>query len=136
MRRLQHLAGNRAVGELMATHGSPLEAGARHDLERFFDRDLTTVRVRTGPATDRACDVVGADAFVVGDDVVMRSDDRAPDQGSARRLLVHEVAHVVQQRESPVDIEAGPAGLPTSARHGRSEQEAHRAAWAFIARFG
>jgi len=135
VRRLQRVAGNRAVGELLASPGVPLDAGARHPLEQFFGHDLSAVRVHTG-AADAACDAVHADGFAIGDDVVMRSRDRAPSEASARRLLVHEVAHVVQQRQGPVDAEPGPVGVPTSAPNGPSERAAHRAASAFLARFG
>ena len=133
---LQHTVGNRAVRHLIEGRATPLEPGTRHGLEQFFGTDLTSVRIRTGAAADEICDVVGGDAFTVGNDVVVRSDRRSRTPEAERHLLAHEIAHVVQQQRGPVEGEAGSTGVHISGREDRFERDAELAAKQFTARFG
>jgi hypothetical protein len=55
------------------------------------------VRVHTGPDVDRAADALEARAFTVGTDVAIRRSEYRPGTRQGRRLLAHEVAHVIQQ---------------------------------------
>lgn len=59
--------------------------------------DVSTVRIHTGSAASRAVDAVGANAFAIGDDVVL-GDAYRPGTTNGRRLLAHELAHVLQHR--------------------------------------
>lgn len=77
--------------------GRPLDEGARSFFEARFGRDFGDVRVHTGERADRAAASLRARAFTVGRDVFMRSGEYRPDSRSGRRLLAHELTHVVQQ---------------------------------------
>ena len=59
--------------------------------------DPSTVRIHTGAAASRAARALDADAYAIGDDVVL---DGALETGTARGrgLLAHELAHVQQHR--------------------------------------
>lgn len=59
--------------------------------------DVSTVRIHTGSAASRAADAVGANAFAIGNDVVL-GDAYRPGTTNGRRLLAHELAHVLQHR--------------------------------------
>lgn len=77
--------------------GRPLSQTIRGWLEARFGCDLGAVRVHTGPDVDRAADALEARAFTVGTDVAIRRSEYRPGTRQGRRLLAHEVAHVIQQ---------------------------------------
>jgi len=85
--------------------GRPLPPATRAFFERRFGRDFGDVRVHTGDAADRAARSVAARAFATGRDLVFRSDAFRPGTEDGKRLVAHELAHVVQQRDRGGAIE-------------------------------
>jgi hypothetical protein len=69
-------------------------------MEPRFGRDFSSVRVHSGPAAERSARDLNAQAFTVGRDIVVRSGRFAPHSPSGKKLLAHELAHVVQQSEA------------------------------------
>ncbi|MEU4195416.1 DUF4157 domain-containing protein [Kribbella sp. NPDC026611] len=71
----------------------------------FFEGQLGTglgeVRVHTGPRSAESAARLGARAYTVGNDIVFGRGEYAPGDAGGRRLLAHELAHVVQQRGLP-----------------------------------
>jgi hypothetical protein len=99
--RLQRTAGNAAVCRLLrdATgSGRPLEEPVRRRMERRFGVDLEAVRVHTGDVAGRAARADGARALAAGNDVVFAPGAYRPTTVGGERLLLHEIAHVAQQR--------------------------------------
>jgi hypothetical protein len=85
----------------------PLEAGVRADMEDHFGTNFESVRVHTnGPASESARDV-DALAYTVGSHVVFAPGEYAPNSDDGRRLLAHELAHVVQQGAAKPSVPAG-----------------------------
>lgn len=77
--------------------GEPLPAESRAQFEGAMGADLSDVRVHQDGQPEK----LGTRAFTMGSDVhVERGTDPATDQG--RRILGHELAHVVQQREGRI----------------------------------
>jgi len=66
-------------------------------MERGFGHDFSAVRVHIGEAAGRSARALGAVAYTLGSDVVFSSGRYAPYTVRGRRLLAHELAHVVQQ---------------------------------------
>lgn len=104
--------------------GRTLEGGVLRDMERRFSHDFSSVRVHTGARADNAAGRLGARAFTLGHEIVMRRDAFAPHTLAGRRLLAHELAHIVQPtppglilRQVADDDEHDPrARLPTALR--------------------
>ena len=84
------------VHEVLAGPGRPLDPAARGFMEPRLGADLGRVRVHTGARAARSARAVGALAYTVGRDVVFGAGAYAPDSRAGRRLLAHELAHVVQ----------------------------------------
>jgi len=84
-------------------------------MEARFGRDLGGVRVHTGPEAAASARALGAAAFTLGRDVVFAAGRYAPETASGRRLLGHELAHVVQQRRG---------GAATGPAHEREAEQA------------
>ena len=77
--------------------GRSLPAGLRAFFEPRFGHDFGGVRVHTGAAASAAADAVRARAFTVGSDVVFGNGEWSPETDSGKRLIAHELTHVVQQ---------------------------------------
>ena len=77
--------------------GRPLPADLRSFFEPRFGHDFGAVRVHTGNAAGEAAQEVSARAFTVGKDVVFGAGEWSPGTTSGKRLLAHELTHVVQQ---------------------------------------
>ena len=110
-----------AVQAALASPGQPLDGRTRSSLERRLGHDFGRVRVHTDARAAASARAVHANAYTVGSDVVFGSGQYAPGTGAGRRLLAHELAHVIQQGEAPRHGEAREA---TSAGSPEREAEA------------
>ena len=86
-------------GQLTALHGGgqPLSPGGRSFFEPRFGYDFSRVRVHTGPEASRSTRALNALAYTHGRHVVFANGRYAPGTHEGRRLLAHELTHVVQQ---------------------------------------
>jgi hypothetical protein len=93
-------------------------------MESRLGADFGDVRVHTGSRAHASAAEVGARAYTVGNDVVFQRDayDTASDAG--RTTLAHELTHVMQQRQGPVDGTEAAGGIRVSDPSDRFEQEA------------
>lgn len=57
--------------------------------------DFSRVRIHTGPRAAQAAQAINARAFALGPDIVFGAGQYRPHTPAGRRLLVHELAHVV-----------------------------------------
>ncbi|HKY35577.1 MAG TPA: DUF4157 domain-containing protein [Polyangiaceae bacterium] len=75
-------------------------------LRNFFEprigAKLDGVRLHDGPEAAASADALGARAYTVGTDVVFGRGEYRPETQEGTRVLAHELAHVVQQRERGV----------------------------------
>ena len=136
---LQRTAGNASVVQLLAASdderspvhdvvgsggGSPLDAGVRTSMESAFGASFEGVRVHTDERASKSAEAVGANAYTVGSDVVFKGGQYNPSTPTGQRTLAHELAHVVQQSQGPVDGSDAPGGIKLSDPSDRFEQAA------------
>ena len=110
------------VHEALHSPGVSLDAATRAFMEPRFGRALDDVRVHTGSQAATAAKGVGALAFTVGHNIVFGNGQFAPDTSNGRRLLAHELAHVVQQKGSvsrSIQRDVDPAIVEESERLGQ-----------------
>ena len=108
--------------------GHPLDGDTQSFMESRMGQDLSSVRIHTDSTASASAESVQAKAYTVGENVVFRSGEFNPTSDQGRRTLAHELTHVVQQREGPVDGEAAPGGIKVSTPGDRFEREADDAA--------
>ena len=84
------------VNRVLHSPGQPLDRSARAFFEPRFGRDLSSVRVHTGSLAAASAQAVSARAYAVGSHVVFGPHEYAPGTAAGRRLLAHELSHVVQ----------------------------------------
>jgi hypothetical protein len=77
--------------------GRPLRDDVRSFFEQRFGHDFGGVRVHTGGRADRAADSLDARAFTIGRDIYLKRGEYRPETRRGKRLLAHELTHVVQQ---------------------------------------
>lgn len=87
--------------EALQAGGGPLSTPVRTFMERRFGRDFRAVQVHTGSAAEAAAAMVNARAFSIGRTMVFGVGQYAPETESGRRLIAHELTHVVQQGGAP-----------------------------------
>ncbi|MFJ6675391.1 DUF4157 domain-containing protein [Actinosynnema sp. NPDC091369] len=117
-------AGESPVHDVVRSGGAPLDAGVREDMESRFGQDFGDVRVHTGGAAHESAKSVNAQAYTVGSDIVFQNDRYDPASDSGRHMLAHELTHVVQQRNGPVDGTDAGGGVKVSDPSDRFEREA------------
>ena len=113
---LQRAAGNRAVDSLLTAPpaegaprrpdgveailgatGQPFEAPHRAFREGRFGRDFSGVTVHTDAGAGASARSLNALAYTLGNHIVFGRGSYDPASAAGRRLLAHELAHVVQQ---------------------------------------
>ncbi len=94
--------------------GQPLTAAERAFFEPRFRHNFSQVRIHSDSRAANAADSVNARAFTMGQDVVFGAGQYKPQAFEGKRLLAHELTHVVQQSggsngvsESPTIIQRG-----------------------------
>jgi Domain of unknown function (DUF4157) len=94
------------VTDVLRLPGQPLDAETRTAMGSRFGRDFGGVRVHTDMAAAETAVQLNAEAYTVGRHIVFAPGRYAPADPSGRRLLAHELAHVVQQ-DGVTDAAAG-----------------------------
>ncbi len=77
--------------------GSPLPRDTRHFMESRFGNDFAGVRVHTDSPAHELNRDVNSLAFTTGKDIYFAPGQFQPNTAAGRRLLAHELTHVVQQ---------------------------------------
>jgi len=85
------------VHDVLSSSGQPLDAGTRAFMEPRFGHDFSQVRVHTDARAAESAQAVNALAYTVGRDVVFGTGQYAPGTSDGKRLIAHELSHVVQQ---------------------------------------
>lgn len=85
------------VHDVLSGNGRPLDSSLRSFMEPRFGHSFQGVRVHTDNRAAESARSVNALAYTVGRDVVFNSGAYQPGTESGRRLIAHELTHVVQQ---------------------------------------
>ena len=89
-------------------------------MEQGFGYDFSQVRVHTGTAAQQSAQNVNARAYTVGRDIVFGAGQFVPETHEGRRLIAHELTHLMQQsggdgiRVAPGNGKTGLIPLSTS----------------------
>jgi hypothetical protein len=86
-----------SVDCVLSGSGRPLDPALQQDMGRRFGHDFSRVRVHTGGAAEQSAQDVNAHAYTVGHNIVFGAGGFAPGSHEGRKLIAHELTHVVQQ---------------------------------------
>lgn len=104
------------VQAVVHSAGHQLETGVRDLMESTFCHDFSAVRIHTDGQAAESARTLRANAYTIGKDLVFAQGRYAPKTTHGRKLLAHELAHVVHQSRA------------ISGDEGEAEAEAARAA--------
>jgi hypothetical protein len=103
--------------------GKPLASSVRADMEGRFGEDFSRVRVHTDGRARQSARQLNADAYTVGRDIFFDAGKYDPNSYRGRRLLAHELTHVVQQDRG---LRARQSSVTMGQPGDRYEREAER----------
>ncbi|WP_415229953.1 DUF4157 domain-containing protein [Psychromonas sp.] len=83
--------------DALKTGGQPLSSSERSFFEPRFEADFSDVRLHRGQQAADTAQTVHARAFTYGNNVVFGAGQYSSDSTQSRKLLAHELTHVVQQ---------------------------------------
>lgn len=86
--------------------GAPLDSATRGHFERVLGWDFSRVRVHADARAGAAARAISSHAFTWGHHVAFAPERYAPHSAPGRRLLAHELVHVVQQSGRPHALSA------------------------------
>lgn len=89
-----------SVDRVLASVGRPLGPALQQDMGQRFGHDFSQVRIHTDEQAAESARAVNALAYTVGGNVVFGQGQYAPGTREGKRLLAHELTHVVQQSGS------------------------------------
>ena len=88
------------VHEVLSSPGQPLDSGTRAFMEPRFGYDFSQVRVHTDGKAAESARAVKALAYTIGHNVVFGAEQYASTTPDGRRLMAHELTHVIQQDDN------------------------------------
>lgn len=86
------------VHDVLRSSGQPLDPATRAFMEPRFGHDFSAVRVHTDASAADSARAVNALAYTAGGHVVFGSNRYSPGTPEGKRLLAHELTHVVQSK--------------------------------------
>jgi hypothetical protein len=104
--------------------GRPLEPEVRADMKTRLGHDFSQVRIHDDSRAHESTATVNANAYTVGSHIVFQTGGYNPATSEGKRTLAHELTHVVQQSQGPVDGTEVPGGIRVSEPSDRFEREA------------
>jgi hypothetical protein len=100
-RKLNGDAGNldEAITDVLNSSGNKLEEPIRQFMEERFGFDFEKVRIHSDASAQRSAHSLGALAYTHGHHIVFGSGQYQPETEAGKKLLAHELTHVLQQDE-------------------------------------
>lgn len=107
------------VHAVLNSPGQPLDAGSRAFFEPRFGHDFGHVRIHADGLAATSARAVDAQAYTVKEHIAFGPGQYAPATLRGRKLLAHELTHVMQQSTSANQLRPGSA-IVTAADHAGS----------------
>lgn len=77
--------------------GKPMSSKERAFFEPRFNQNFSSVRLHTEPKAARTAQEINAVAYTSGNHIIFSQGEYQPETGNGRRLMAHELTHVLQQ---------------------------------------
>jgi Domain of unknown function (DUF4157) len=108
------------VYEALGSPGKPLDSATHGFFESWLGANLDRVRIHTGDAASRSARAIAASAYTVGNQIVFDTGRYSPESQDGKRLLAHELTHVLQQEANGVVRRQGRTPQPQTRPQSRS----------------
>lgn len=96
-----------SVTQALGSSGSAMDPSTQHFMESRFGHDFSNVQIHTDATAQHSARAINALAYTSGNHIVFGDGQYAPGTTEGKKLLAHELTHVVQQQlgsgmENPV----------------------------------
>ena len=81
----------------LSSKGAPLPESTRNFFEPRFGYDFSDVKIHNDTDAAKSSQSINALAYTVGNNIVFNQNQFSPEGDSGKKLLAHELTHVVQQ---------------------------------------
>jgi Domain of unknown function (DUF4157) len=81
--------------------GNPLDTDTRSFMETRFNYDFSNVKIHDNDLAAKSAGSINALAYTSGNNIVFNSGQYNTGSDSGKRLLAHELTHVIQQKHTP-----------------------------------
>jgi len=89
----------------LGSSGQPLPESSRNFFEPRFGHDFSNVRIYNDANAARSAKSISAHAYTTGNNIVFNSGQFSPDSDNGKRLMAHELTHVVQQGQASQQVQ-------------------------------
>ncbi|HST20352.1 MAG TPA: DUF4157 domain-containing protein [Blastocatellia bacterium] len=96
--------------ENMQGKGEQLPDDVRTYFESRFEHDFSGVRAHKGAQAEQTAQALNARAYTTGKDIVFGAGEYAPESTEGKKILAHELTHVVQQGSASKRVQRYEAG--------------------------
>jgi Domain of unknown function (DUF4157) len=79
--------------------GIPLDILTKELMESRFGHDFSNVRIHNDENASRSATTINALAYTAGNDIIFSSGHYDPNTNDGKRLIAHELVHVIQQSD-------------------------------------
>jgi hypothetical protein len=86
------------VSDAINAGGAPLDEGTKSFMENRFGYDFGNVKIHTDTIAAKSAQSINALAYTNGNSIVFNHGQYSPETENGKRLLAHELTHVVQQK--------------------------------------
>jgi Domain of unknown function (DUF4157)/Protein-glutamine gamma-glutamyltransferase len=98
---------DQGINDTLHHAGSPLDSSTMGFMESRFGFDFGSVKIHTGVMAGMSANFVNALAYTSGNDIVFGEGQYEPNTLEGRKLLAHELTHVVQQNGAKIQSKPG-----------------------------
>jgi hypothetical protein len=84
----------------LGSAGQSMSASTRSFFEPRFGYDFSNVKVHTDSVAAKSAQSINALAYTSGNNIVFNSGQYSPDSDNGKKLMAHELTHVVQQQSA------------------------------------
>ncbi|NER87820.1 DUF4157 domain-containing protein [Moorena sp. SIO3A2] len=94
--------------------GMSIAESIRKPMEQSFGADFSGVRVHSDTQSDQLNQSIQARAFTTGKDIFFRQGEYNPGSQEGKKLIAHELTHVVQQTGGQIQCKSQSDSVPSS----------------------
>lgn len=85
--------------DVLSSGGKPLDTRTRRFMESRFNYDFGNVKIHDNDLAAKSASSINALAYTSGNNIVFNSGQYNANSDSGKKLLAHELTHVIQQRD-------------------------------------
>ena len=101
--------------------GQSMSDSSRKFFEPKFGHDFSNVKLHTDSVAAKSAQSINALAYTSGNNIVFNSGQYSPESDNGKKLMAHELTHVVQQSGGAKSIQKAPATKSSETNESKTE---------------